>query len=401
VVDSLCIPQDTDPTSRLAEEKRNQIGAMADIYRGADLTIAACSDPNSNKGLTGIGKGTRPPQMTSAIGSFTFIVTNPNMDETVKKSAWNKRIWMFQEAALSCRILHFTDHQVFFLCNGAMWSEELFLETPERDDIRAIDLPHAPLPYWRFPNPQKELEFGEWMDGISDYTRRTGKEEADFPLAAEILKPKDGRSHCCIPEKFFPRALCFETWEGKQSGLDSPTWCWCHWKVHRGIGFDPATERNLAPRSYYRPFSKAGYRSAEQGLCPIARNNVEPTSSLYAVKIPGLVTFCSYVRKGILSVGEDGLLENCWISFPCLHPGLGSTTVGKRGVTILALDCGKGEGDTVTCVELGYEDTTGQVRFLVVENSGGFSRRIGTGSIDLYSWELATSGLKKEQIFLA
>jgi len=411
-VDALCIPQEKDPQNHLDKEREDQIGAMADIYHGANFTIVACSDPDSKKGLPGIRDRTRSSQKSTDTDDLAFAIAKPDLVKAARKSQWNSRFWTFQEAAQSRRLLIFTDHQVFFHCNGAMWREDAFLEIPGQQDIRVIDLPPPQAPYWRNRIPQQQLEFREWVDAVETYTKRRGTKETDFPRGLEFIKPKNC-AFCCLPEKYFALALCFVTWRGKRRTLDSPTWCWCRWRVPDGVKYESeaAPLENSADKFHSRSFYKVGYDSTEHILFPIRMDNVQPTSFLNAmevssihsrVEIPNLVVFCACILKGSLLVGEDGLGGDCTILFPFLDPGTGSTTINVHASAILALDCDKDEGDPVTCADVGLDVDTGEVWLLVVEiDDNGISRRIGTATIGLTKWESAIDSLEKVLIFLA
>ncbi|EUC26923.1 hypothetical protein COCCADRAFT_78765, partial [Bipolaris zeicola 26-R-13] len=128
-VDALCISQqERDPQNCLDDEKEDQLAAMADIYRGSYFTIVACSDPDSKKGLAGIRGRTRHSQRSKSTDDLTFAIAKPDLVYAGQNSKWNSRVWTFQEAAQSRRLLIFTDDQVFFHCNGTIWREDTFLE---------------------------------------------------------------------------------------------------------------------------------------------------------------------------------------------------------------------------------------------------------------------------------
>jgi hypothetical protein len=402
-VDALCIPQeDGDPQTRLEGERKDQLAAMTDIYYGADLTIVACSDPDLNKGLAGIRGCTRHSQRRRDTGDLTFAIPLPNLVEAVENSPWNSRVWTFQEAARSRRLLIFTDHQIFFHCNGAMWSEDTFLEIPESQEIRVIDRPPSQAPYWRCPFPGQQLEFRSWVNAVENYTTRNVTQETDFTLGLEFIKPEN-RAFCHLPEKYLALALCFETMGGRRRTLNSPTWCWCHWKVPDGIKYDlvaPLLE-DSAGEFRSRPFYKIGYDSTEHSLFPILIDDVQFPSLPNATgvssiekrfEIPNLIGFRAHTLEGRLSLGEDGLGGVYTIQFPLLNP--------VRASAILAVDVGKNEGDLVTCVDVLFDSVAEYVLLLVVEIDGLKSRRIGTATINLTDWKLVVGSSEEEFIFL-
>lgn len=117
-VDRYCIWQD-DPA-----HKAGQILRMMDIYSRAVATIAAASSGSDpTYGLPGVSAGRGRQlrhQMAGQVGNRILIsgATHRRQEEAIEKSVWDSRAWTFQEAALSRRILYFTDVQVSFLCAG-------------------------------------------------------------------------------------------------------------------------------------------------------------------------------------------------------------------------------------------------------------------------------------------
>jgi hypothetical protein len=115
-IDRYCIWQD-DPA-----HKASQILRMMDIYSRAVVTIAAASrgsDPTH--GLPGVSASRvkqRYYQIEGRVENRMLVsgVTDRGQQGEIQSSAWDSRAWTFQEAALSRRILYFTDVQVSFLC---------------------------------------------------------------------------------------------------------------------------------------------------------------------------------------------------------------------------------------------------------------------------------------------
>ncbi|KAK0750833.1 heterokaryon incompatibility protein-domain-containing protein, partial [Schizothecium vesticola] len=117
-VDRYCIWQE-DPAHKVS-----QILRMMDIYSRAVATIAAASGgPNPTYGLPGVSPSRgrqRHHQIAGRVGNRMLVsgATDRKQKEAIEKSVWDSRAWTFQEAALSRRILYFTDVQVSFLCAG-------------------------------------------------------------------------------------------------------------------------------------------------------------------------------------------------------------------------------------------------------------------------------------------
>ncbi|RYP80487.1 hypothetical protein DL770_006204 [Monosporascus sp. CRB-9-2] len=122
-VDQFCIDQ-----SASREEKEEQLSKMDLIYSSARLTIMAASTQGA---LPGVGTSPRIPQRFLRLRNptransnsleedeLTFFTTNPPVDLAVSTSTWFSRGWCFQEEALSCRRLYFTDHEMLFEAYG-------------------------------------------------------------------------------------------------------------------------------------------------------------------------------------------------------------------------------------------------------------------------------------------
>lgn len=140
-VDTLCILQDSDA------DKAEQISMMDAIYNAAYVTIIAASGKDAYGGLPGLEKGTRfleqeeivikaPVQSSAGQISqpgFSLLTTLAPLDAPthhyLEKTVWNSRGWTMQERVLSRRAIIFTDEQVYWVCNRAIFCEESYLET--------------------------------------------------------------------------------------------------------------------------------------------------------------------------------------------------------------------------------------------------------------------------------
>jgi hypothetical protein len=144
-VDALCIIQDS-------LDEQAQIGAMDSIYQNSLLTIVAASGEDSNAGLPGVIRDSRPghPQQevrTTAAGVQLFLeIPSP---PSLALSKWNSRGWCFQEKLLSRRLLVFVDQQIFWHCNYTNWNEDMSTKIHRenkavlkglrlKDDIRGV-----------------------------------------------------------------------------------------------------------------------------------------------------------------------------------------------------------------------------------------------------------------------
>ncbi|KPM46358.1 hypothetical protein AK830_g187 [Neonectria ditissima] len=135
-IDSLCICQ--DDTDDWAKES----AAMADVYAGAHVVIAADSARNGSQGffkrperqyvpveLTVTSPATDVNKVTMVIPSLAFDV--PKLSATNERTLLEledeplvSRAWALQERLLPYRILHFATDQLFFECNSHFVSED-------------------------------------------------------------------------------------------------------------------------------------------------------------------------------------------------------------------------------------------------------------------------------------
>jgi hypothetical protein len=116
-VDRYCIRQD-DST-----HKSTQILHMAQIYGNATATLAAACGTGPTHGLPGASPTarhrTRNHQIIGRVGRGRTLASGPFphlQEKLTVSSVWDSRAWTFQEAALSRRILFFSDIQVSFQC---------------------------------------------------------------------------------------------------------------------------------------------------------------------------------------------------------------------------------------------------------------------------------------------
>ena len=119
-VDSVCIDQ-LD-----GKEKRDQIGRMSSVYRGACITLIVLSSRSAETGLPRFASR-RPPcsQLRCRIGGKRLVGLMPTLSQHISMSVWGSRAWTLQEALLSPRCLYLSDHQLYFECNTMQCCESL------------------------------------------------------------------------------------------------------------------------------------------------------------------------------------------------------------------------------------------------------------------------------------
>jgi hypothetical protein len=124
-IDALCIIQDDEA------DLQAQIGKMEDVFRCAYVTLSATCATGSDDGFLKTNRKSRshyPFSYPNELGSLDMIYLCDPIDDFerhVEQSALSKRGWVFQERALSRRIIHFTEVQVYWECGAGIRCETL------------------------------------------------------------------------------------------------------------------------------------------------------------------------------------------------------------------------------------------------------------------------------------
>ncbi|KAH7324699.1 heterokaryon incompatibility protein-domain-containing protein [Stachybotrys elegans] len=122
-IDRICIDDSQQ------DLKMMQIYRMNEIYEGATLTVIAACGEDATYGLPGMGSTSRhaQPKYKFPNADITLVSSMPDPRISVKKSAWYKRGWTYQEGHLARRRLIFTDQQMYWECEGMTCQESLAL----------------------------------------------------------------------------------------------------------------------------------------------------------------------------------------------------------------------------------------------------------------------------------
>jgi hypothetical protein len=124
-IDTLCIIQDDDV------DLQAQIRKMEDVFRCAYVTLSATCATGTTDGFFKRQDSQRrhyPLHVANKSGSLgRFYLCDPIDDfkRDVEQSALSRRGWIFQERALSRRIIHFTANQVYWECGTGIRCESL------------------------------------------------------------------------------------------------------------------------------------------------------------------------------------------------------------------------------------------------------------------------------------
>ncbi|KAL9614067.1 MAG: hypothetical protein Q9167_001421 [Letrouitia subvulpina] len=116
-IDSLCIIQDSP------DDWRREAQTMCDVYQNAFLNISADHAVDARGGcfrdryfatVDAFKLHMKPLQST-----WWVSVDERNLFEWVKTAPSSERAWIYQERHLARRVLHFTEHEVFWECRAA------------------------------------------------------------------------------------------------------------------------------------------------------------------------------------------------------------------------------------------------------------------------------------------
>lgn len=229
-VDRFCIVQDD------ADNKSEQLKAMASIYANAYFTIAACEGTNDGFGLPGIGED-RPRSRPFWVFNFGSTFRMISMDPT-RSFGWDKshqapyhsRGWTFQEWELSPRILAFHHNTVSWLChmteeqeNGCPSSHK---SLPGSTGLRLLS---------------SGLDLPSYTPVVETYSHRELTYQDDILKAFSAVIAVMGRSMSGgiffgLPEISFDSALLWKPrkkYAGKTSStgrrIGFPSWSWAGW----------------------------------------------------------------------------------------------------------------------------------------------------------------------------
>lgn len=118
-IDSLCISQER------GEKWTQEASKMEDVFSGAYCTIAASSAESSLHGFLGKRAPRECVTIQTSQGPLYLTEAIDDFHSDVEQSVLNKRGWVLQERALSCRTIYFTSTQVYWECGEGVCCETL------------------------------------------------------------------------------------------------------------------------------------------------------------------------------------------------------------------------------------------------------------------------------------
>ncbi|KAG2141000.1 heterokaryon incompatibility protein-domain-containing protein [Suillus clintonianus] len=150
-IDALCIIQDD------LQDKSYQLNAMDLVYGLSYFTLIAAGGKSARDPLPGCRPRTRTPQIhTEVVQGLHLFMAPPRHTEALAMSTWVTRCWTYQESALSCRRIYFTEQQVCFECQCQVFCEDIVGETKAKSSssflwhLRGEHFPFSSDLFWSY-----------------------------------------------------------------------------------------------------------------------------------------------------------------------------------------------------------------------------------------------------------
>ena len=250
-VDWVCIDQFDK------KDKRDQIGKMWSIYRGAYVTLIALSGESADTGLPRFGSNKRfHPQLSCCIGKKRLVGLMPTLSQQVWMSPWGTRAWTLQEALLSLRCLYLSDHQLYFECNAMQCCESLDQTKSWAHNLSSDSNPTQKTSLeWLFEqngpgclknpldSPTHRLE--HWGAKVTLYSYRSMTKDEDalnafLGVLQRLETMYESGFFWGLPVADFQWALLWQSQSPPERRKGFPTWSWAGWKtgVWPGYPFD-------------------------------------------------------------------------------------------------------------------------------------------------------------------
>ncbi|KAG2035703.1 heterokaryon incompatibility protein-domain-containing protein [Suillus americanus] len=168
-IDALCIIQDD------SQDKVIQLHAMDLVYGLSYFTLIAAGGKTARDPLPGCRPRTRTPQIhIEVIQGLHLFVVPPTHERALALSAWITRCWTYQESALSCRRIYFTEKQVYFDCRCQVFREDIVAESKADFSTSFIRYPRGD--YFPFATDS----FRSYESAVGRCTRRNLTVESDI-----------------------------------------------------------------------------------------------------------------------------------------------------------------------------------------------------------------------------
>ncbi|KAM5351086.1 hypothetical protein ACJ41O_003809 [Fusarium nematophilum] len=161
---------------------------MADIYRGAEVTISAASAETSEAGFLGPREWqgmdrlvARVPLKHEAGPSGTAYVATETWDWARERSKdpINARAWTLQEHVLSSRILYYSSEQLYWMCKSGRYCDGGY---PADGVLRPVS--KVAMKLFAFPD---NIDARVWQSLLEEYTNRKLSDPNDRYVAIDAV----------------------------------------------------------------------------------------------------------------------------------------------------------------------------------------------------------------------
>ena len=226
-IDSLCIVQNS------TADWETEAAKMGQYYQHAYLTLAASSSPSASAGLFSVRTRVAPAKQVQFQGSdgavYPLVVQSRNVQLWTKAiddlGPLSDRGWTFQEHALSPRIIHFTEGEIFWECRTEMLSED---GHPIRNDCHSM--------VHEFREQSRKDPQSYWHFLVRAYSsRRLTYPKDRLPAIAGMADHFHRQTgHCYVGglwKDSLPIDLVWSSWGWEEPGdpppiLPGPSWSW-------------------------------------------------------------------------------------------------------------------------------------------------------------------------------
>jgi hypothetical protein len=241
-VDALCIIQPRPGDLLGLQDWETQSGIMGYIYANAIFTIAAQGAVNADIGLFpdkapfDLSPRSCPLFLDTDSPSLYVKTEPPEWVASVGESALQQRAWVLQERLLSTRLIHFTQHGVFWECAERCASEF----EPEKTETGGLLTLSVMFPPANSPDNAAKTKNDimlEWIGILADYSERNLSVVTDkFPAISAIaqrvaLLTDDTYIAGMWKSRLFDDLLWTGMWKfpyfrQRPSKYVAPTWSW-------------------------------------------------------------------------------------------------------------------------------------------------------------------------------
>ncbi|KAF4989201.1 hypothetical protein FDECE_14787 [Fusarium decemcellulare] len=219
---------------------------MGSYYSSADCLVSALSATDSSEGLFTERQIATYPTKSCTIAfdqdeeEYRYLPPLKISDQLEFSSApLMKRGWCLQERLLSCRMLHWSKHCLFWECPGLLRRSELLRPIP-----RDVNIPENIKFADVFEQSSAEAALGKsWLNVVFQYssmrlTYGTDRLVAIHGLACRLLTIHQGRYFAGMFLSHVAQGLSWNAllW-GRKKLADFPSWSWASAECNAGVMF--------------------------------------------------------------------------------------------------------------------------------------------------------------------